>query len=144
MLKKTITYTNYNDLEVTEDFYFNLTKAEVLQMETEMVGGYSSLLRRIVDSKDSESIINTFKQIISKAYGEKTPDGRRFMKSPEISRAFEETEAYSELYVELFTNVDAAVAFINGIMPPKPKKDPEFDGNPSEGPIIRGPAELTS
>ena len=117
MLKKTITYTDYNDIERTEDFYFNLNKAELTEMELSTKGGMSSLLSDIVNSHNVEKLISIFKQIILKSYGEKSEDGRRFIKTDELSKAFEQTEAYSELFIELATNTDSAIAFMNGIMP---------------------------
>ena len=117
MLKKTITYVDYNGVERTEDFYFNLSKAEVAEMELSVEGGFSKMLEEIVASKDNVRIVNLFKQMVLKAYGEKSADGRRFVKSEEISKAFSETEAYSEIFMELALNTDAAAAFVNGIMP---------------------------
>ena len=117
MLKKTITYNDYNGVERTEDFYFNLTKAELMEMELGMVGGMSSMLQKIVQSVEVDQIVAVFKQIILKSYGEKSPDGRRFMKSPELTDAFVQTEAYSELFVELASATDKALEFSKGIMP---------------------------
>lgn len=117
MIKKTITYTDFNGVERTEDHYFNLTKAEVMEMEMSVDGGLAEKLDRIVKSKDAPSIIKTFKELILNAYGEKSSDGRRFIKSEEISRAFSETEAYSQLFMELCTDANAAAAFVNGILP---------------------------
>ena len=117
MLKKTVTYVDYNGVERTEDFYFNLSKAEVAEMEMSVEGGFSKMLEEIVASKDNVRIVNLFKQMVLKAYGEKSADGRRFVKSEEISKAFSETEAYSEIFMELALNTDAAAAFVNGIMP---------------------------
>ena len=117
MLKKTVTYVDYNGVERTEDFYFNLTKAEVAEMELSVEGGFSKMLEEIVASKDNVRIVNLFKQMVLKAYGEKSQDGRRFVKSEEISQAFAQTEAYSEIFMELALNTDAAAAFVNGIMP---------------------------
>ena len=117
MLKKTVTYVDYNGMERTEDFYFNLTKAEVAEMELSVEGGFSKMLEEIVASKDNVRIVSLFKQMVLKAYGEKSADGRRFVKSEEISKAFSETEAYSEIFMELALNTDAAAAFVNGIMP---------------------------
>ena len=117
MLKKTITYKDYNDVERTEDFYFNLTKAEVLEMEMSVSGGLAEMITRIVAAKDQPTIIKIFKDLILKAYGEKSPDGKRFIKSDEISTAFSQTEAYSQLYMELATDADAATKFVNGIVP---------------------------
>ena len=117
MLKKTVTYVDYNGVERTEDFYFNLSKAEVAEMELSVEGGFSKMLEEIIASKDNVRIVSLFKQIVLKAYGEKSADGRRFVKSEEISKAFSETEAYSEIFMELALNSDHAAAFINGIMP---------------------------
>lgn len=117
MLKKTVTYVDYNGVERTEDFYFNLSKAEVAEMELSVEGGFSKMLEEIVASKDNVRIVSLFKQMVLKAYGEKSVDGRRFVKSEEISQAFAQTEAYSEIFMELALNTDAAAAFVNGIMP---------------------------
>lgn len=117
MLKKTITYTDYNDQEVTEDFYFNLTKAELLDMEMTTAGGMAEMIDSIVKAKDTVSIVNVFKELIRKSYGKKSPDGKRFMKSEELFREFSETEAYSQIYMELATDADAAAAFVNGVIP---------------------------
>lgn len=117
MLKKTIPYKDYNGVERIEDFYFNLSKAEAMEMELSITGGLTEMIRKIVAAQDTPTIIATFKQIILKAYGEKSPDGRRFIKSEELSKAFSETEAYSILYMELATNANAAAEFVNGIVP---------------------------
>ena len=117
MLKKTITYTDYNNVERTEDFYFNLTKAERMEMEMGAVGGLSGMIEKIVSAKDAPAIIKVFKELVLKAYGEKSADGKRFIKSKEISDAFSQTEAYSQLFMELATDADAASKFVNGIAP---------------------------
>lgn len=117
MLKKTITYTDYNDTERTEDFYFNLTKAEILDMEMSEAGGLTAKLNKIIESKDNRELMKHFKYIIRRAYGEKSDDGRRFIKSDEISTAFEQTEAYEELFMELFSDATKAAEFVNGIIP---------------------------
>ena len=117
MLKKTVTYVDYNGVERTEDFYFNLSKAEVAEMELSVEGGFSKMLEEIVKSKDNVRIIELFKEMVLKAYGEKSADGRRFIKSKELSEAFSQTEAYSEIFMELALDEKAAAAFVNGIMP---------------------------
>lgn len=117
MLKKTITYEDYDGNKRTEDFYFNLSKAEILEMEMGVSGGMTQMLNRIIAEQDSEKIIKTFKEIILKAYGEKSPDGKRFIKSEELSTAFSQTEAFSQLFMELATDADAAAKFVNGIIP---------------------------
>lgn len=117
MLKKTITYTDYNGNERTEDFYFNLTKAEIMEMEMSTTGGLAEMIKRIVAAQDAPAIIKVFKELILKAYGEKSPDGKKFIKSEELSNSFAQTEAYSQLFMELATNADAAADFVNGITP---------------------------
>ena len=121
MLKKTIKYTNYNGVELTEDFYFNLTKAEIMEMELGTSGGLAEMINRIVAAQDAPAIITVFKDLILKAYGEKSADGKYFRKSKEISEAFAQTEAYSILFMELATDADAAAKFINGIVPAQDK-----------------------
>ena len=117
MLKQTISYTDYNGTARTEDFYFNLTKAEVTEMELSYDGGLSEMIKKVVASKDTKTIVSIFKELVLKAYGEKSADGRRFMKSPEIRDAFSQTEAYSELFMKLATDDAEAAAFVNGIVP---------------------------
>ena len=117
MLKKTITYVDYNGVERTEDFYFNLSKAEVTEMELSVEGGFSKMLEEIVKSNDNARILELFKEMVLKAYGEKSADGRRFVKSKELAEAFSQTEAYSEIFMELAMDEKAAAAFVNGIMP---------------------------
>lgn len=117
MLKKTVTYTDYNGVERTEDFYFNLSKAEAAEMELSVDGGLSRMLENIVKAKDNKQIITIFKEIVLKSYGEKSQDGKRFIKSKEISEAFSQTEAYSEIFMELALNEKAATEFINGVLP---------------------------
>ena len=117
MLKKTVTYVDYNGVERTEDFYFNLSKAEVTEMELSVEGGFSKMVEEIVKSNDNVRIIELFKQMVLKAYGEKSADGKRFVKSKEIAEAFSQTEAYSEIFMELALDEKAAAAFVNGIMP---------------------------
>lgn len=117
MLKKTITYVDYNGAERTEDFYFNLSKAEVMEMEMSTSGGLAEMIKKIVASQDAPAIIKIFKDLILKSYGEKSPDGKRFIKSEEIATSFSQTEAYSQLFMELATNADEAAKFVNGIIP---------------------------
>ena len=117
MLKKTITYTDYNGVERTEDFYFNLSKAEIMEMEMSTTGGLAEMIQRIVQAQDAPAIIKIFKDLVLKAYGQKSPDGKRFIKSDVLREEFEQTEAYSNLFMELATDSDAAAAFVNGIVP---------------------------
>ena len=117
MLKKTIKYTDYDGNEREEDFYFNLSKAEVTEMELSKEGGMSEYIKKISAAQNAPELIKLFKEIITKSYGEKSLDGKRFIKNKELTEAFIQTEAYSELFVELASNADEAVKFINGIMP---------------------------
>lgn len=121
MLKKNIKYTDYNGVERSEDFYFNLSKAEIVEMELGTTGGFSDMIQRIIDTKDVPQIVKLFKDLVLKAYGVKSADGKRFIKIDDngvpLSRAFSQTEAYSVLYMELATNDEAAAKFVNGIMP---------------------------
>lgn len=125
MLKKTITYTDYDGNQRTEDLYFNLSRAEVIEMDLSTTGGMQKLLERIVAEQDSRKITEIFKELILKAYGEKSPDGKRFIKSRELSEAFSQTEAYSELFVELLSDAEKAAAFFTGILPPVPPEELE-------------------
>lgn len=117
MLKKTIKYTDYDGNEREEDFYFNLTKAEVLEMEMMTEGSLTKTIQKIVQTKDMPSIIKLFKELLLKAYGEKSADGKRFIKTDEVRNNFASTEAYSNLFMELATDAEAAAAFVNGIIP---------------------------
>ena len=117
MLKKTITYTDYNGVRRTEDFYFNLTKAELIEWQYGNDEGLSDKIERIVNANDTSTIMSMFKDILLKSYGKKSEDGRRFIKSPEISKEFEESPAYDDLFVTLSTNSDAAGKFISALVP---------------------------
>ena len=120
MIKKTLTYTDYDGNERTEDFYFNLSKAELMEMDFSASGGMEKMIKRIVDAQDTKRIIEVFKDIILKSYGEKSADGRRFIKVSDgrrLAEDFAQTEAYSELFMELATNDKAATEFINGVIP---------------------------
>lgn len=117
MFKETKTYEDFNGVTRTEDFYFNMSKAELAEMELSVSGGMENMLKKIVGSQDNKKIVETFKEILLKAYGEKSDDGRRFVKSPELSKAFSETPVYSDMFVELATNEEYAAKFIEGIFP---------------------------
>ena len=117
MHKEVITYTDYDGNERTETFYFNLSKAEITEMELSVSGGFSESLKSIVEKKDVPNTIAVIKDLILRSYGVKSPDGKRFIKSKEISEEFEQTEAYSELFMKLLSNADYASAFMNSIIP---------------------------
>ena len=116
MLVKTIEYTDYDGETRKETFYFNLTEAERVEMELSKEGGYKAMLQRIIDAKDVPKLTAAFKDLILKSYGIKSDDGRRFIKSKEISEEFSQTPAYSKLFIELLSDTDAAAAFANGIV----------------------------
>lgn len=116
MLKKTITYADYDGNMHTEDFYFNLSKSELIEMEYGIAGGLSKKLDTIAKSADPTQIIPMLKDIILRAYGKKSDDGKRFIKSAEISNDFYQTEAYSELIIELLSDENAAADFINNLV----------------------------
>ena len=117
MYKKVIKYTDYNGVEREEPFYFNLNKAELVKWEGSTLGGMRAMYDKIIAAQDKEALISLFETIIQRAYGEKSPDGKRFMKSPEILANFTSTEAYSNLFMELASNDESASAFMEGIMP---------------------------
>lgn len=117
MLKKTITYTDYDGNERKETFYFNLMEAELSEMELTTPGGMSSMITRIVDAKEDIEVVKIFKDLILKSYGEKSPDGKYFNKSEEISRKFSCTEAYNKLFMELASDPQVAADFVKGIIP---------------------------
>ena len=117
MLKKTVNFTDYNGTERTQDFYFHLSKAEITEMEMSTVGGLAEMIQNVVKAQDAPSIIKIFKDLVLKSYGVKSPDGLRFIKSEELSTSFSQTEAYSQIFMELATDADAAAKFVNGIIP---------------------------
>lgn len=117
MLKRTITYKDYDGEERTEDYLFNLSEAELTEMELKEEGGLVKKLERIVAAKDGTEIAEIFKELILKSYGEKSPDGKRFDKSAEVTENFMYTPAYSIIYMELITDDVRAAAFVEGIIP---------------------------
>lgn len=117
MLKKTLKYTNYDGVEREKDYFFNLKKSELVDLQYKTPKGFISYIEEITKSGDNSELWKAFRDIVLLAYGEKSDDGERFMKSPEISKAFEETEAFSVLIMELIEEDNAASDFINGIMP---------------------------
>ncbi len=124
MLKKTITYRDFNDNERTEDFYFNLTAAEITEMEMSTTGGLAEMIQQIVKAQDMPAILKVFKDLVLRSYGVKSADGRRFIKSEEISKEFAQTNAYSQLFMELAGDAEKASAFVNGIVPNVPVQTP--------------------
>lgn len=132
MLKKTITYEDYDGNTRTEDLYFYISKAELTEMELSTPGGFANKLERISNAHDGAEIVKIFKEIILKAYGEKTPDGRGFIKKRNgvvLAEEFEQTEAYNQLFTELLMDPDKAAAFVNGIMPKDLMEAAKNNGN---------------
>lgn len=117
MHKETITYVDYNGTERTEDHFFNFTKAELIEMQLGTTGGLDEMIQNIVNAQDVPALIKIFKDIILKAYGQKSPDGKRFIKSKELCDEFSQTEAYSQLFMKLAFDSDAAAKFINNVVP---------------------------
>lgn len=117
MLKKSITYESYDDKTVTEDFYFHLSKADLIELEMSHKGGLQAYIQRVVDSKDGKAIIEEFKRLILMSYGEKNPDGSRFVKNDELRQDFLSSPAYDVLFMELVTDAAKAAEFVNGIIP---------------------------
>lgn len=121
MFKKTIEYTDYNGVDRTESFYFNLSPADLIDMEVES-GGYKQMIQNIIDSQDIQSLMKAFKELIRRSYGVKSQDGKHFVKNDEVFEEFVSTPAYSNLIMEFLEDTDKAVEFVNGIMP-KPAND---------------------
>lgn len=116
MFVKEVTYTDYNGNQRTETLYFNLTKSEMTQMNLAQEGGLDTYIKRIMETQNGQEIIDMFDLILSKSYGQKSLDGRRFIKSPELYQEFKETEAYNEFFFELITDSEKAADFVNGVV----------------------------
>ncbi len=129
-------YEDYDGNERVEEFYFNLTKAEITDMELTTEGGMSAMLNRIIAAKDTSKLIAVFKDLILRSYGQKSPDGRRFIKSDELTKEFTETPAYSQIYLRLATDDKAATEFVNNVIP----KDLQKEVKAAQGNVI--PAEF--
>lgn len=123
MLKKTITYTDYNGNSRTEDFWFNLNKTELIELGLSKNGGLDAMIQRIIKEQNAPEIIKILKEILFKAYGEKSDDGKYFRKSEELSTNFSQTEAYNELFMDIFSSPETAVAFFKGLLPLDLQKD---------------------
>ena len=119
MLKKTVTYTDYNGIDHTEDFYFNLTKVECMELEFGFGSGdtLSGSIQTLINAGDMATVIKTIKKIVLTAYGVKSPDGKRFVKNDTVRTEFEENPAFEQIYWELVTDSEKAADFISGIVP---------------------------
>ena len=117
MLKKTITYKDLDGNNITEDFWFHLSKAKIMEMELSTTGGLEASMKELIKKRDGATIMSVFKDLILKSYGDRSLDGKTFLQDEERSKAFEQTDAYSELFVSLVTDDVAAAEFFNGILP---------------------------
>lgn len=117
MFKRPITYTDYNGKTVTEDHYFNLSRAELMELELTTPGGWVESIQKMTESEDPTGLFQTFKDLILRSYGVKSPDGKRFIKSEENRIAFEQTEAYSQLFMELLQSPEVAAEFLKQLIP---------------------------
>ena len=117
MIKKTVTYTDYNGEQRTETFYFHYTEAEILDMEMSEEGSFADRIQRIIDAKDKTALMKLIKKFVIDAYGVKSEDGKRFMKNDELKTAFLECPAYSDIFMEMVTNDEIAAEFVNGVIP---------------------------
>lgn len=122
MYKIRETYVDYNGTERTEDFYFNLTKGEIMDMEMSVNGGLAETLNRLIQAQDGGSILQIIKNLVKNSYGVKSPDGKRFIKNEAILEEFIQTEAFSQIYVRLATDAEEASKFVNGIIPAEMSK----------------------
>ena len=128
MIKQTVTYTDYDGVERTEDKYFHMTKRELIKWETESgSGGMDKFIEKIIETEDRKTLIEMFDDLILRAYGEKSIDGRSFVKTPELRTAFENSACYDQLFMDLIQDTDKLTAFVNGLIPdglPKPSEQP--------------------
>ena len=125
MLKKTITYTDSDGMERTEDFWFNLSKTELTKLDAELPGGVLGVLRKIIDKKDRKALVDFIETLILRSYGEKTLDGKRFVKTPDMAEEFMQTPAYDELFMSILSDTDSQTSFINGVIPQSMAKEIE-------------------
>ena len=119
MLKKNVKCEDFDGNPYEKDCYFNLTEAELVELETSLNGGLTPLLEKIVQENNGTRLMEYFKKILLLSYGEKSLDGKQFIKSKEVTESFISSPAYSEIFMELCTDAEAAAAFVNGIMPKK-------------------------
>lgn len=117
MLKREITYEDFNGEKQTETFYFNISKSELIELEVDVQGGFGKYLQNIVEAEDQRRLVHEFKRIVLMAYGQKSADGKQFVKSDAMRQAFAQTAAYQTLFMELATDDKAATAFIKGVIP---------------------------
>lgn len=140
MIKWPITYTTYDDETLTEDFYFNLSKAELMQIQFDANGTYSQFIGRIINERDFKHLGEEFRKIILKSYGKKSDDGKQFRKTPEIQEEFEFSPAYSELYVQLMSDSESATKFFTGILP----RDLQGDAKKAANELMAGNGQVAA
>lgn len=137
MLKKTVTYEDFNGESNTEELYFNLTKTELTNLQLSKEGGFDTYIQRIVDAKDTPELAKAFREIILMSYGVKSHDGKRFVKidpyGHKLADEFSQSAAFDALYMELITDDKAAAAFINGVVP----QNIDTSANPNH-PALKG------
>lgn len=129
MLKKEIKYTDFDGNETSDTFYFNITKSELVELEVEYEGGMSGFIQKIVKESDNHALIGHFKRIILLAYGQKSPDGKRFIKSDALREEFSQSAAYDELFITLATGSEEGANFIKGILPADIQQEMTQQGN---------------
>lgn len=142
MLPVPIKYTDFNGVDRTETFYFNLTQSELTEMNLTTVGGMKSFIERITNTQDQAELIRLFKELILKAYGQKSDDGKRFIKNKEIREGFEQTMAYDSLFMKLATDEKEAIKFVNGIMPPEVVAEANKQGNDKAALLSQIPGKI--
>jgi hypothetical protein len=118
MLKKTVKYTDFDNVERTDTLYFNLTQAELLEIEIHTPGGMEKTIKNAVSDEKSDKIFDIMKELIMKSYGEKNSDGK-FIKTAAISEAFSHTECYSTLLFDVLETSEKAANFFNAIISPQ-------------------------
>lgn len=121
MLKKNIKYTDFNGNQVSEDYYFNLTKAELTEMEMSIQGGFSTHLEHVMNTRDMPALMDFFKLFIVKSYGEKSADGKYFRKDGNMAHDFTCSAAYDSLFNELLEvdgDTSNLLKFIAAVVPP--------------------------
>lgn len=136
MIQLTRTYKDFNGNERTENCLFNLTEAEVLDLELSENGGLSEVMKLLAEKQDIKRVVKIFKSIFNMSYGEKSPDGRTFEKTPEILSKFMSTQVYSDIYYELVTDADKAAAFINGVIPTSLRDKMNEKQSEEKGPVV--------
>lgn len=143
MLKRVINYVDYDGNQVSEEFTFNLNETELAKMELSTSGGVETMINNIIKKRDGKQIMDTIEAMILMSYGEKSPDGKRFVKSREISEEFKQTDAYNKLFMELITDAEKAADFFNSVIPPEiaeeVKKKKDADELPKLSTIITPP-----